>query len=104
MDWTSLENLLPTADGGEGGGGGGREGGERDTAREMIDSALGKTLTVTAKNGGDLCALYSKCVDSVNDSSQVPLSAIYLSINLPISLSIYSSISLSIYLSFQIDT
>jgi hypothetical protein len=39
-------------------------------AKQRIHSKLGNTEVMAASSGAELCALYNKCVDSVNDGSE----------------------------------
>jgi hypothetical protein len=60
INWTCAKTLL----------GAPPEGEDSSGAWIRIQASLSTTYTVTASNGRSLCALYSKCVDSVNDASQ----------------------------------
>jgi len=69
VDWTSAHSLLaaPSALDAHGYGGGGDS---SIGARKRIQLRLGTSMSVHASSGAQLCDLYSKCVDSVNDASE----------------------------------
>jgi len=74
MSWTSASALLaplppavPASDGDDAGGAGDSA---HLAARRRIHAHLGKSLSFHTGSARELCRLYSKCVDSVNDGSE----------------------------------